>query len=84
MYKCNVCGRRFRLLAKNRYEVVKRLTPTGLNLFARGTIYYNAFDCPHCGCQNIVGVLEKVNVRDIEEQPQESEAGDKNRLDSVF
>ena len=23
MYKCKVCGRRFRLLAKNRYEVVR-------------------------------------------------------------
>ncbi|SDN47662.1 hypothetical protein SAMN04490370_1305, partial [Eubacterium ruminantium] len=29
MRKCNVCGRRFRLLAKNRYEVVRR--PVGLN-----------------------------------------------------
>ena len=61
MRKCNVCGRRFRLLAKNRYEVVRELTPSGFNIFARGTVYYNAFDCPHCGCQNIVGVLEKVN-----------------------
>ena len=71
MRKCNVCGRRFRLLAKNRYEVVKR--PIGFNCLTQGTVYYNAFDCPHCGCQNIVGVLEKVNVRDIKEQPHESE-----------
>lgn len=71
MRKCNVCGRRFRLLAKNRYEVVKR--PAGLNCLTEGTTYFNAFDCPHCGCQNIVGVIEKEKVRDIEEQPQESE-----------
>ena len=66
MTKCNVCGRRFRLLAKNRYEVVKR--PAGLNCLTQGTVYYNAFDCPHCGCQNIVGVLEKETI-DIKEQP---------------
>lgn len=71
MRKCNVCGRRFRLLAKNRYEVVK--SPVGLKCLAEGTVYYNAFDCPRCGCQNIVGTLEKEKVRDIEELPRESE-----------
>lgn len=71
MRKCNACGRRFRLLAKNRYEVVK--SPVGLECLAKGTVYFNAFDCPRCGCQNIVGVIEKKKVRDIEEQPQESE-----------
>lgn len=69
MRKCHVCGRRFRLLAKNRYEVVKR--PDGLvNCLTQGTVYYNDFNCPHCGCQNIVGVIEKEIVRDVEEQPQ--------------
>lgn len=58
MRKCNICGKRFKLLAKNRYEVVRK--PVGFNCLTEGTIYYNAFDCPHCGCQNIVGVLEKV------------------------
>ena len=68
MRKCNVCGRRFRLLAKNRYEVVRR--PIGFSCLTEGTVYYNAFDCPYCGCQNIVGILEKKTVRDIEEQAQ--------------
>ena len=68
MKKCNVCGRRFRLLAKNRYEVVRR--PIGFSCLTEGTVYYNAFDCPYCGCQNIVGILEKKTVRDIEEQAQ--------------
>lgn len=66
MKKCNACGRRFRLLAKNRYEVAK--SPVGLNCLTQGTVYYNAFDCPHCGCQNIVGVLEKGIVRDVENE----------------
>lgn len=68
MRKCNACGRRFRLLAKNRYEVVRK--PAGLNCLTEATTYYNAFDCPHCGCQNIVGVIEKVIVGDIEDEAQ--------------
>ena len=64
MRKCNVCGRRFRLLAKNRYEVVK--SPVGLNCLTEGTVYFNAFDCPHCGCQNTVGAFVKEKVRDNE------------------
>lgn len=68
MRKCNICGKRFKLLAKNRYEVVRK--PVGFNCLIEGTIYYNAFDCPHCGCQNIVGVLEKVIVRNIEDEAQ--------------
>lgn len=67
MKKCDVCGRRFRLLAKNRYEVVKN--PVGLECLAKGATYFNAFDCPRCGCQNIVGVIEKEKVIDVEEQP---------------
>ena len=63
MRKCSVCGRRFRLLAKNRYVVVKPLV--GLNNLIQGGVYHNAFDCPHCGCQNIVGVLGKVNTKEF-------------------
>lgn len=64
MRKCNVCGRRFRLLAKNRYEVVKN--PVGLSCLTQGSVYFNAFDCPYCGCQNLVGIFEKENVKDME------------------
>ncbi len=61
MRKCTVCGKRFRLLAKNRYEIVK--SPVGLAALTQETVYYNAFDCPKCGCQNIVGVVEKNKVQ---------------------
>lgn len=72
MRKCNVCGRKFRLLSKNRYEIEKR--PVGLNCLTEGITYYNAFDCPYCGCQNIVGVLEKSNsqFKKSEEQNENS------------
>lgn len=67
MQKCKVCGRRFQLLKKNRYEVKK--APVGFNCLTEGTVYYNAFDCPFCGCQNIVGTIEKSNIK---EEPQET------------
>ena len=57
MRKCCTCGKRFNLLAKNRYEVVVK--PAGLECLTKGTTYYSAFDCPRCGCQNIVGIVEK-------------------------
>lgn len=60
MNKCKICGRRFKLLEKNRYEVM--VAPIGFDALSKPTVYYNAFDCPHCGCQNIVGVVEKVRV----------------------
>lgn len=61
MRKCTICGERFRLLAKNRYEIVT--SPVGLATLTQKTVYYNAFDCPKCGCQNIVGVVEKNKVQ---------------------
>ena len=60
MRKCDTCGRKFRLLAKNRYEVVKGLIDFKL------AIYYNAFNCPYCGCQNIISIVEGSKVKDIE------------------
>ena len=59
MKKCSICGRKFELLAKNRYEVETRPF--------NKTIYYNAFDCPHCGCQNIIGVVEKTQHKQDKE-----------------
>lgn len=59
--KCKVCGKRFKLLAQNRYEVVVR--PEGaLGVLTASVKYFNAFDCPHCGCQNAVSIVEKEKV----------------------
>ena len=62
--KCNSCGRKFRLLAKNRYEIVKveYSLVSALKGIPIGGTYFNAFDCPHCGCQNVVSVIEKVTA----------------------
>lgn len=70
MFKCKTCGRRFRLLAKNRYEIVR--IPTSLKALIEEKVYFNAFDCPHCGCQNVVGVVEKKTVNyTVNNTPQE-------------
>ena len=72
MRKCNTCGRRFRLLAKNRYEIMR--VPAGLNRLTEETMYYNAFDCPYCGCQNIVGVVEKASVVEETKESEDKES----------
>lgn len=51
--KCKICNKKFELLKENRYMVtnenLKEISKIGLsNVF-------EAFDCPYCGCQNIVG-----------------------------
>lgn len=50
--KCKVCGKHFKLQADKRYEVVKH-TP-----FCYPT-FYECFDCPKCGCQNIMQERDK-------------------------
>jgi len=57
--KCTVCGNKLVLHCSLRYEITK--TPVGLNCLTEAPITYEAFDCPHCGCQNIVNVREVTN-----------------------
>jgi len=55
--KCKVCGEKLRLDKECRYEVVQ--TPTVFGVFAGDyKKVFEAFDCPRCGCQNIVNVKE--------------------------
>lgn len=55
MYTCCVCGRDFPLVWEEQY-VARNETPTGLAVLAGGSepALYDAIDCPHCGCQNIL------------------------------
>lgn len=52
--KCKICGERMRLKSENRYEVIEK--PVGFDCLVKGITTYEAFDCPNCGCQNIVGI----------------------------
>lgn len=56
---CKVCKKYFRLKAENKYIAIK--TPsTIVGVLQEETKVYECFDCPKCGCQNIVNVREGV------------------------
>lgn len=57
MYTCDVCGRDFPLIAEERYTV-RGAEKTGLASAFSGeeSDLYDAFDCPHCGCQNVMNL----------------------------
>ena len=52
---CTVCGRDFALIAEERYTA-RDDEKSGLTVVVSDSEskLYDAFDCPHCGCQNIV------------------------------
>jgi len=56
MYTCKVCGRDFPLLIEEQYVATD---PRATGLVATFVSMdkanqYDAFDCPHCGCQNVI------------------------------
>lgn len=53
---CKVCGKQFDLVKENKYIV--REKDKGLNSAFNGTKKFECFDCPHCGCQNVLNVRE--------------------------
>jgi transcription elongation factor Elf1 len=53
---CKVCGRHFKPTPDKRYEVITH--PVGLNVLTEKPKRYECFDCPKCGCQNIVNIRE--------------------------
>lgn len=53
---CKVCKRYFKAKKDDKYEVTIR--PTGLNVLTERTRVYECFDCPKCGCQNMVNIKE--------------------------
>ena len=58
MKRCKVCGKPLRLRKDGLY-IVEKKDNTLLGAFTTQTQYFEAFDCPQCGFQNIVGVREK-------------------------
>lgn len=57
MYTCDVCGRDFPLIAEERYTVrgtEKSGIATAISFEEADR--YDAYDCPHCGCQNVVNL----------------------------
>lgn len=65
MATCKVCGRDFALIAEEHY-VARGLEKGAVSVLVSGNEpeLFDAFDCPHCGCQN---VMQK-RQRDFEEE----------------
>lgn len=60
--KCKICGKRFKLMKENRYLVTEKIG--ALEGLTKAAKIFEAFDCPHCGCQNIVNIREKGEEND--------------------
>lgn len=54
---CKVCKRRFTARKENRYTITKQKELTDL-ILNKSQIILECFDCPKCGCQNIVNIRE--------------------------
>lgn len=73
--KCKICGKEFRLNKENRY-LVQNVSLAGL----LNRNYHEAFDCPFCGCQNIVN--ERYLNADEEQQYLQEEQEENNESNS--
>lgn len=79
MTTCKVCGKEFPLMAEDHYIVQDpRKIGTIANLVNTDkAIEYDAFDCPHCGCQNVMQTRKPIWLPEVceckEEITEESE-----------
>lgn len=66
--KCQVCGNAFAMVSERRYTV-REDKVTGLTNIAehKEEKMYDAFDCPECGCQNLVNErLRKEEFKNVQ------------------
>lgn len=84
MAKCVVCNKDFELIKENRYTSRDECR-TGISAIAGGSeeTLYDTFDCPYCGCQNIIQKRKRqcsevgvVDVEDLLENLDEEEVQD--------
>lgn len=55
--KCKICGKEFELKKEKKYLATEKVETFGT--LAKLPKTFEAFDCPHCGCQNIVNIREE-------------------------
>lgn len=81
MTTCKICGRDFPLMAEEHYiardpqrvGVLANLTDTDK------AMEYDAFDCPHCGCQNVMQVRKSLWIPEkCDEEEESKESKDHN------
>ena len=64
---CFVCGEHIAIKKDLVYLVREREVPVS-EMFVRCPVVYDAMDCPHCGCQQLLAArLPKLDVTVIEE-----------------
>lgn len=63
---CKVCGRIFPLLIEEHY-ISRENDVTGLAAAIRSDEpdIWDSFDCPHCGCQNVVQKRKRILIPDL-------------------
>lgn len=64
--KCKICKKRFKLMKENRYLAAEKVAAFGT--LTKLPKVFEAFDCPHCGCQNIVNTREEAVGRNRGEE----------------
>lgn len=63
MTTCKICGRDFPLIVERRYTARGSAKPEIVVAFAGiEENLYDAFDCPHCGCQNTMQPRKRINA----------------------
>ena len=55
--KCKICEKEFELKKEEKYLATEKVAAFGT--LAKLPKTFEAFDCPHCGCQNIVNIREE-------------------------
>ena len=70
--KCKICGKRFKIMKENRYLATEKVAPFGT--LTKLPKVFEAFDCPHCGCQNIVNTREEAVGRNRGEEDDSMES----------
>ena len=60
---CKVCGNKF-TLDTNLHYIARDNVKTGMTAFVGGSegALYDAFDCPYCGCQNVMQERKRVYI----------------------
>lgn len=55
--KCKICEKEFELKKEKKYLATEKVATFGT--LAKLPKTFEAFDCPYCGCQNIVNIREE-------------------------
>lgn len=66
MTTCKICGRDFPLISEERYTArdEQKIGFTPMITGENEPKLFDAIDCPHCGCQNVLQERKRYNIED--------------------